>query len=218
MFSKIKRTGVIPASWMVQLQWYLMLADAPAGDWVIFCADQWDLITFEIRADKPLHKELIKVAVEFWVRVQNRTPPEPLDIDAKKIEFQAGEGTVKQVDAPEFIEAVSMLRQAYELCEEGETLKQLAKDKVKEFLGDKGKYEGGGVRVHWYERAGNKTFDKKALAQASPLDRQKITRLLLDLFNRGLVDPDGLSACTLDLSQFDKQGKPVEVFTPYFIA
>lgn len=190
-YRKIQREG-FPASWIAQLQWYLFLSGYPAGEWVLFCADQFDLITFDVQADPSLHQAMLERAVEFWNRhIIPRVPPLPVDADKPKIEFQKVGGVIVKRDDPQFAEAAELLRDAYSLKAESDELMRLAKTRMKEVVeGEFGKYEGAGVRLSYYLSAGHKSFDKKRLAAEHP---------------------------EIDLSQYENQGMPFEVFKPFFL-
>src|SRR6185369_8611177 len=93
-------------------------------------------------------------------------------------------------DDPESIEAAQLFREAKQLEKDSETLIDLAKQRVKAAVGNKlGKYQGGGMRLAYFQSQGRTSFDKKALAAAYP---------------------------QIDLSQFEKRGDPFEVLKPIF--
>ena len=190
-YKKIQREG-LPVSWIAQLQWYLLLSGYPTGEWALFCADQFDLITFQIAADPELQAEMVKRAVAFWNNhIIPRIPPAPIDADKPKLEFQKVAGNVTRRDDLAFTEAAQLLRDAYALKSESDDLMRLAKTRIKEVVENEyGKYEGGGLRLHFSLSPGHLSFDKKALAAAHP---------------------------EIKLSDFEKRGEPFEVLKPYFV-
>lgn len=190
-YRKVQREG-FPAGWIAQLQWYLFLSGYPVGEWVLFCADQFDLITFDVKADPELHQAMLSKAIEFWERhIIPQVPPSPIDADKPKIEFQKVGGVIVKRDDPQFADAAELLREAYSLKAESDELMRLAKTRMKELVeGEFGKYEGAGLRLSYYQSAGHKSFDKKQLAAEHP---------------------------EIDLSKYEKQGAPFEVFKPFFL-
>jgi putative phage-type endonuclease len=190
-YRKVQREG-FPDSWIAQLQWYLYLSGYPLGEWVLFCADQFDLLNFEVTADPELHQAMLTKAVEFWEEhIVARIPPSAVDADKPGIEFQKVGGVVVHRDDPQFAEAAELLRDAYLLKGESDELMRLAKTRMKEVVeGEFGKYQGAGVRLSYYQSAGHKSFDKKRLAAEHP---------------------------EIDLSRYENQGAPFEVFKPFFL-
>lgn len=190
-YRKVQREG-FPAGWIAQLQWYLFLSGYPVGTWVLFCADQFDLITFDVQADPELHEAMLTQAIKFWEEhVIPQVPPSPVDADKPKIEFQRVGGVIVHRDDPQFADAAELLRDAYSLKAESDELMRLAKTRMKEVVeGEFGKYEGAGLRLSYYQSAGHKSFDKKRLAVEHP---------------------------EIDLSLYENQGAPFEVFKPFFL-
>ncbi len=184
MFHKIKREGP-PVQWLIQLQIYMLLDKSAVASFAIFCADAFDLVTFDVDQQPDLYPEYERAAAEFWERVQNRQPPEPLEVDKTKFEFlrTAGEVTRRTDDA--FLEAAHLLHEADRLRRDGETLHALAKQQMIEAAGGYGKFETHGLRLHYQLQRGRTTLDKKALAAAHP---------------------------EIDLSLFEKEGSPFETF------
>jgi putative phage-type endonuclease len=190
MFHKMKREG-LPMSQIVQMQSYLWLDASPVGDFAIFCPDVWELLPFEVPAQPELFEKIERYAVVFWQEhVLRQVPPIPTKQDAPAIEFAKIVGEVIHRDDPEFTEAALLFREAKQLEKDSELLIDLAKKRVKEVVDSKfGKYQGGGMRLAYFQSQGRTSFDKKALAAAYP---------------------------QIDLSQFEKRGDPFEVLKPIF--
>lgn len=188
-FAKIKREGP-PVSWILQLQGYLLLSGKSAGEYIVFNADQWELVTFEVAAEPALFPSIEAAARDFWNHVRSRIPPEPVAADKAKIEFANVAGEVVKRTDPEFATAAEELFDAYHLRKDADALYEFAKDRLKAVVGGLGKYEGAGLRLHYAMQEGRKTFDYKALARTHP---------------------------ELDLDPFFKTGSPFEVFKPVFL-
>jgi len=191
MFHKMKREG-LPASQIIQMQSYLWLDRSPVGDFAIFCADAWEMLPFEVEAQPELFEQIEHAAVVFWTEhVLKQVPPDPIEADRPKLEFAKVAGEVKTVDDPEFIEAAQLLQEAKQLEIDGKQLYDIAKQRIVELVGGNfGKYQGGGLRLSYYQSPGHVSFDKKTLKAEHP---------------------------EIDLNRYENRGVPFPVFKPYFI-
>ncbi len=217
-FSKVKREG-LAESYVAQMQFYLGLHTHPAvsglaGEWVVFCADLWDMLIVPVGYDPALFAQMVERAVHFWrEHVQKGVPPTEEQADQLKLAVEAVGGAENLVrrDDIAFAEAVSMLREAKALAAEAETIEDQAKARVKELIGDKpGVYLASGVRLAYTLATGKKSFDRRALAAIGPVDRLKLFSALADCGEAGLAVAESLwrADIALDLSQFETTGKP----------
>jgi len=190
MFAKIKRDG-LPDAWIVQMQAQLGLDRSPLGEWAIFCSDIWDLIPFEVKAQPEIYEQIEHAAVIFWTEhVLKQVPPHAVDADKPKLEFARVAGEVKRIEDPEFLEAAQLLQEAKQLELDGKQLYEIAKQRIIETVGGFGKFQGGGLRLSYYQSPGHSSFDKKRLAAEHP---------------------------EINLSDYEKRGVPFEVFRPFWI-
>lgn len=168
-FARIQREGV-PDSWIVQLQTYLLLSGKPAGEYIVFNADKWEMLNFELMADIEMQVTIVDVAVKFWrEHIETGVPPQPSEIDKPRLEFAKVGGDVTQVNDPVFIEAAQLLQEAKQLELDGKQLYDIAKQRIIESVGGQfGKYQGGGLRLSYYLNPGHSSFDKKALKREHP--------------------------------------------------
>lgn len=190
MFRKLQREG-LPENYVIQAQVYMGLAGFPKLTFDIFCADVWDAAIFDIDFDETIYSAAIAGVVTFW---NNYIVPgvAPTDADEHaKVDIEKGEGSVTFRDDENFIAKAQAIREAVTLKRDAEELFEIAKKDLLDAVENEcGTYEGGGIRLHYNEQAGRKTFDKKALAAAFP---------------------------QIDLSQFEKQGASFKSFKTYFI-
>lgn len=224
-FAKIKREGV-RKDYIAQMQWYLGLSNREFGEWIIFCADQWEVLHFRVEFDQLLFEQMVTKAITFWQgNVLAKIPPTLTEGEAAMQIEAIGNTTVRRED-PAFVEAMQMLREAKQLAAEAELIEETAKARVKELVENKpGCYVGPGYRLHLTQIAGRSTFDKKALAGAKPLDRLKVGAVLQPLFMKSAVFSSEMERaietigrdCNLDLTQFEKQGAPYVTLKPYFV-
>lgn len=188
MFRKLQREG-LPENYIIQLQAYCGLGKYPKGIFIIFCPDQFDLISFDIEFDANIYNAAIQAAVTFWEsHVLKGVPPSD---DTAKFESgieQTG-GTVTKRDDPKFTNAITAYREAQQIEKDAKDLIEFAKRDVADALeGEFGIYEGGGSRVYYLMREGRKTLDKKAAAAAG-----------------------------IDLSPYEKTGAPFVEFRVYSV-
>lgn len=188
-FRRFQRDG-LPESYIIQAQVYMGLAGYPRLTYAIFCADAWDLAAFDVAFDKDIYNAAIRAAANFWNNhILTQTPPEAGNADKPNIEFEKIGGNVTKRDDPVFTQAMADYFEADQIIRDAEELKAAAKEKVLDAIERQyGRYEGGGMRLYFTQQAGRKSFDKKALQSAHP---------------------------TLDLSPFEKQGQPFDLFKTY---
>lgn len=187
-FRKLQREG-LPESWVVQLNGYIGLGKYAKGVFIVFCPDQFDVISFEIEFDEAIYNAAIGAAAAFW-NDNIVTGRAPLDDDSSStIEIAKHGGNVTFRDDETFTTKAQALREATALKRDAEEIVELAKKDLLDVIEDlPGIYEGGGLRVYYTEQAGRKTLDKKAVAAAG-----------------------------IDLSPFEKQGNPFRTFKTYQI-
>ena len=164
---------------------------------------------------------LVQERAHAWwqAHIVDRDPVEDA-VAPDEIPEVVGEITVR-TDA-RFIETADELLEARDVRKAAEELYKTAKADFVELVGDKGIYEANGARIHYQERAGRVTFDKKALASSEPLDPFKVQAFLggLDVSSSQLgaiLDQlrDEVEDLRLDLSQFEKRGKSFADIRPY---
>jgi putative phage-type endonuclease len=191
-YRKLQREG-LPENYIIQLNTYLGLGGYSQGLFIIFCPDQFDLISFPVDFNDHLYSVSINAAYEFWTKhVQTETPPS-FDTAQADVEIAKQGGSVTVRDDETFIAKVSALKEAADLKRDADELHEIAKkDVIDAIEGEPGCYQVPGLaRIHYTQTAGRVTFDKKALAAAFP---------------------------QIDLKQFEKQGKSFNTLRTYFEA
>lgn len=222
-FARIKREGIDPSR-IAQLQWYIGLADTRAmngGEWIIFCADLWDALDVPVERDAKLYEMMVERGVHFWQEhVLKRVPPTDAQSEQLKVEIASAGGVSVRRDDVEFANAMSLFREAKHLSAEAEEIETQAKDQLAALLEKKpGVYMGGGARLTYFQVNGRSSFDKKALANAKPLDRIAVGVLLQPYFTSGKIPEaviEEIGKANLDLAQFEKTGAPYMVMKPTF--
>lgn len=192
-YRKIQREG-LPDSWQIQMQVYMGLSGHDQCVVIVFCADAWDIAYFELNFDMTIYTAAIDAAERFWTcHVLTQTPPE-LPTAGKKPEFELTkfDGSVTYRDDEHFVVRSAALIEAMQLKADAEQLFEIAKTDLLAAIEDTpGVYECAGLRLHYHERAGRKTFDKKRLAAEHP---------------------------EINLADYDKEGNPYREFRPYILS
>ncbi|HTJ62140.1 MAG TPA: YqaJ viral recombinase family protein [Candidatus Saccharimonadales bacterium] len=227
MYSKMKRTG-LGEDYICQMHHYLNLMDFDEGFWGVFCADQWDMMQVPVTRDETLERSMTERLVAFWQNhVLTKVAPDAESGDEERLEIRRAEGEVAlyEMDGdPAFCRAAELLREARAILKDSELVAEEAKAQIKELMGERaGVYVGPGFRISLIAMNGRASFDAKALANAKPLDRLKVGALLQPLFDRaapgsefeGVVQAIGRD-CGLDLTPFQKVGKPFTQLRPTF--
>lgn len=186
-FRKMQRDG-LPEAYILQAQALMGLSGYAVLTWDVFCADVWDAAVFDIEFDSGLYAIICGAVRSFW---ENHVVPKiPPDADGKSdIEFErVGGQDITRRDDESWCKKAAALREAKQLVDDAEMLYGLAKKDILESIEESpGIYEGGGLRLYYTEQAGRVTLDKKAMAA------------------------DGI-----DLTKYEKHGKPFPTFRPYF--
>lgn len=224
VFSKIEREG-LPLHWITQMCHNIEVTGCTWGSFAIFSAELWRLIHFDVERDGDLARALVQAERIFWEQhVVAKVPPTVTDNTAPELLSQlakaqqdAGTGELVVRSDTEWVEAAGAYIEAKQILESGEHLVEVTKAKLQGLMGGFGATEGGGLRCYFTQQPGRSSFDKKALAAAKPLDREKVLAVIAEY-------PDGLRALELvgrlegaglDLSVFEKVGKPFERFAAY---
>lgn len=215
-FSKVKSYG-LSEGYLLQLSHYLTVFGYSWGSFALFNAEAWELIHFDIEADPAISERLIEVEHDFWHKhVLAGVRPEAAVAEPPKLPEVSG--TVITRADPEWADAVQMLQEAKELTASAKDLESAAKDRLKELAGGYGVFEGEGARVYFRELAGRKTFDKRALAAAKPLNRVLVREALQNHGTPQTVIEVVMDSADLDLELFEKQGKGYEELRTYFLS
>lgn len=225
-FLRYQREG-LPAHIIAQGQHYMGVYDYAWMSFVIFNSDLWRLVHFEVKRDDGFIAGLYEAEIRFWrEHVEKKVPPPEggmLHATLPELDLpEVAAGEIVQRDDPEYAEAAENLLTARTLVETAEAVEETAIARVKEIVGKLGVYEGANLRLYWKQQAGKKSFDRKALEAAKPLDRMRVFSALAEISKewepRYLAAlSESLGDCTVDFSVYDKVGKPFETFRPYFL-
>jgi len=189
VFGKAKREG-LPANYNLQLQHYLAVSRRSWGAFAVFNAEKWEMIFFDIDADRELQDIIIARDLEFYQCIKEDRPPE-IDVTPAMDLPTVGPSELITIDSPIWKEAIERLREAREIKTEAEALEEEAKTALQDIMTAQGAAvaEGAGARIYWKTSAGRVTIDSKRLQREQP-----------EIF-----------------SQYAKTGNPFKTFKPYFL-
>jgi putative phage-type endonuclease len=188
-FYAMQKTG-LPDSYIVQAQGYLGLSGYRKLTWLVFCADLWDAAIFEIEFDEKIYLSAVNAVRDFWFEhIVPQNPPVEKAEEKERLEFERVGGDLIIREDEGALEDANMLVDAIKIKQEGETLFELAKERLLERVERvEGSYQAGRLRFYWKSQPGRLTLDKKRLQAEHP---------------------------ELDLGSYEKQGKDFQTFRTY---
>ena len=217
-FSKLRKG--LPDYVIFQGQLEAAVHEAIHTIFTVLHPDSYRRLHFEVPIDEGFVDTLQERAIEWWhSHIYERQPVEdavaPDDIPEVK-----GEITVRT--DKQFIAVADELLEARDVKKAAGELYKAAKADFVDLVGEKGIYEANGARIHFQERPGRLTFDKKALASSLPLDPAKVQAFIggLNLTSNLLSEllaafRDEVEDLRLDLGYFEKRGKSFADLRPY---
>ena len=187
VFTKCKREG-LPSHYITQLQHYLSFPKFKWGAFVIFSAELWEMIHFDVEPDNEIIDIIQAKDTEFWQMLEAGIEPE--EEAGPVIDLPSTGGELIRIETEEWRKAAQELQEAIEIRTEAEALEEDAKERIKTLMGSHGVAEGFNLRCYNKWQAGRKTFDKKLLAFEHP---------------------------EIELAKYEKQGKDFQTFKTYFL-
>jgi putative phage-type endonuclease len=163
-YFKMKHDG-LPAAYNLQLQWAMLLHNKPWGEFIVFCADSWQLLNFEVTRDDELCKLIRTEAIKFWGEKENGPAPEKLDPKDPRCGRCAyrttcqGEALLEMLEEGEEREALpfdvslaGVVEEYRELCDierDAKAAKEATSKAIKDKLGDRKAVETNGARLYF---------------------------------------------------------------------
>ena len=189
VFSKCKREG-LPDYYIVQLQHGMGVTGRSWGAFAVFSAERWELLHFRVERDDDLIGFIFEADVRFWK--ENIIPKVPPPVPVRPpLEIPQVGGELIKIDTNEMAVAVEELRVAREIIGEAKALEDYAIKHIQALMLENGAHAielPNIFRGYWKEQEGRKTLDKNAMRA------------------------DGI-----DLSKYERVGKPFKTFKPYFL-
>lgn len=172
--------------WLVQCQHILAVTDAPHLEFGALNPVNMQVLAIHVVRDDALIASIMEREAAFFEQVRSGKRPEeapPAPIDMPEIG-----GEMVTLTGDEALAAAAAYVEADEILKEAEALKESAKARIGQLMGNAQIAELPGLRVYRRIQEGRLTFDKTALAREHP---------------------------ELDLSRYEKRGKPFETFRAY---
>ena len=162
MYFKFIKEG-ISAGYILQLQYYLWLANLNRGAYGILWADGWKFIDFEVERDDELIATIISACERFWKQVENGPPPDRLELKDKRCqgcEFRhtcQGTALIDSIseegeEVPVMTELDGLMADFVEFGEiesEAKAQKDACSSKMKKIIGDLPVVDCTGYRIHY---------------------------------------------------------------------
>ena len=189
VFSRCKREG-LPDYYIIQLQHGMGVTGRKWGAFAVFSAERWELLHFEVKRDDALIDMIFDADIKFWKEhIEKQIPPTVSHETMPEIPPIGGE--VVTLNTKEMATAVEELRIANEIMAEAKGLREYAEKHIKALMAENNTDAielTNRFRGYWRQQDGRKSLDKK--------------RMIAD---------------GIDLSKYEKTGKPFKVFKPYFL-
>lgn len=163
-------TDEVPQGYLFQVQHYMLVTGYPVADIAVLIGGS-DFRIYTVEADRELHEMLVDAEAEFWRRVQENDPPEPITyadaISRWGRSSKAGTIAIADRETVEAVEALRVLKGEAKRIEErieGETATILKALGEAETLVD----DGGNILCTWKLAKAAERLDGKALREAHP--------------------------------------------------
>lgn len=187
VFTKCKREG-LPDYYQVQLQHYLSFPKFKWGAFVIFSAELWEMIHFDVEPDNEIIDIIQTKDTAFWQMLEAGIEPE--EEAGPVIDLPSTGGELIRIETEDWRKAAQELQEAIEIRTEAEALEEDARERIKVLMGSHSIAEGFNLRCYNKIQAGRKSLDKKLLAFEHP---------------------------EIELAKYEKQGKDFLTFRSYFL-
>jgi len=161
-------TDEVPQAYLIQVQHYLEVTALPVADVAVLIGGS-DFRMYEIEADRELQGMIIDGEADFWRRVEQGIPPDPVsfaDVQAMFGKFSK-EGAV-EADAAT-AEAIANIKRIKEMVKALEEEEETTKAVIMKALGENDTLiQKGKVLATWKAQAGAKRFDSKTFQTHHP--------------------------------------------------
>lgn len=159
----------IPTGYICQVQHYMVVTGFQVADVIVSFSNREPVI-YTIEADRELQEMMIEKEAEFWQRVVDGNPPEPVTFNeaVQKYGSLFAEGTVEATK--EISQVVRRLKTIREGMNAMEAEEEELKSKIILTLGDKGDtlMSGGKALATWKLAKGRNSFDSKTFEKSYP--------------------------------------------------
>lgn len=102
-------TDEVPQPYLFQVQHYMAITGYEVADIAVLIHGS-DFRLYEVPADREIHDMLVEVEAEFWQRVVDRRPPDPINISDALLRWGRFSKSKSEVAGPEEMAAIAELR------------------------------------------------------------------------------------------------------------
>lgn len=166
----------VPQEYLLQTQHYMAVTGFVVADVAVLIGGS-DFRLYEVPADAELQEMLIDAEAEFWKRIVDGNPPEPVSLADIRARF-GSYSTAGAVEAsPDVVAAVETLKALKEQHKALEASEDTAKAIIMGALGDKDTLVSqGATLVTWKAAKARELFDSKSFKAAHPALYQEFTK------------------------------------------
>lgn len=161
-------TDEIPETYLLQVQHYMAVTGYEVADVAVLIGGS-DFRIYEVPADNDLHEMLIDAEAEFWQRVVEGNPPDPVNHADMVAKF--GRSSIEQaIEAShEELEALAQLKAIRAQIKEAEKIEESAKAILMKAMGEADTLSTNGkVVVTWKMAKPSNRFDAAGFKAAHP--------------------------------------------------
>lgn len=173
--------------WLIQCLHQIAMTDSESLLFGALNPVTMQVIDITVTRDQALIDSIMeRESVFFDLVKRGERPPDGRSTEA--VELPEVGGSMVTINTDASLAAAAAYIEAQQIRKDAEALEESAKARIEEMMAGSDVAELPGLRVYNREQAGRVTFDKKALAKAHP---------------------------EIDLSQYEKHGKPFRTFRAY---
>lgn len=158
----------IPTEYLIQVQHYMAVTGYEVADVAVLIGGS-DFRIYEVPADKDLQTMMIEREAQFWQRVEQERPPEPVSVADLMAFYAVKPGNVHAT--PEIVQLVSELKALRSNICDLEISKESLENEIKLFLGDRDTLldANGKALVTWKQAKAPIKFDTKRFQDEQPV-------------------------------------------------
>lgn len=176
--------------WLIQCMHQIAVTHAPHLEFGALNPVTMEIIHVRVERDEQMIGYIMEREAAFWHGLKHGIRPFEDAAQTEKIQIPEVGGEMVTLTGDEALAAAAAFIEAQEIRKDAEALEAAATARIVELMAGADVAALPGLRIYNREQAGKVSFDRKALAKAHP---------------------------EIDLSQFEKQGKPFRVFKSYRI-
>lgn len=161
-------TDEVPQAYLIQVQHYLTVTALPVADVAVLIGGS-DFRLYHIEADPELQGLIIEGEAEFWQRVEQGIPPEPVSYADVIARFGRSSREAAVEATADTLAAIARLRAIRETMKEMEAEEEAQKAIIMKLLGESDTLVSGSLTLAtWKAAKASMRFDSKAFQAAHP--------------------------------------------------